>query len=77
VTGAAGPETGMVTDGLWGMSRHPNYLGEMTFWWGLFLFALAADPGAWWTIAGPLAITALFTLVSIPMMERHMQKRRQ
>jgi steroid 5-alpha reductase family enzyme len=62
--------------GLWKVFRHPNYLGEMTFWWGLWLFALAADPGAWWTIVGPLAVTVLFLTVSIPMMERHLQERR-
>jgi steroid 5-alpha reductase family enzyme len=59
--------------GLWKLSRHPNYLGEITFWWGLFLYALAADPGAWWAVVGPLAITALFAAISIPMMERHMR----
>jgi steroid 5-alpha reductase family enzyme len=62
--------------GLWRLARHPNYLGEMAFWWGLYLFALAADPGAWWTVAGPLSVTALFTTVSIPMMERHLRARR-
>jgi steroid 5-alpha reductase family enzyme len=62
--------------GLWAWSRHPNYLGEVTFWWGLFLFALAARPSAWWTVAGPVAITGLFLGISIPMMERRMLVRR-
>ena len=33
------------TVGLWAWCRHPNYLGELSFWWGLWLFGLAADPG--------------------------------
>jgi len=61
--------------GLWAMSRHPNYLGEVLFWWGLFLFGLAAGPGWGWTVVGPLAITALFTLVSVPWMDRRMLAR--
>jgi steroid 5-alpha reductase family enzyme len=62
--------------GLWAVSRHPNYLGEVLFWWGLFLFGLAAGPGWGWTVVGPLSITALFTLVSVPWMNRRMQARR-
>lgn len=62
--------------GLWAYSRHPNYLGEIAFWWGLFLFGLAAAPGYWWTVAGPLAITTLFLFVSIPMMEKRNLERR-
>jgi steroid 5-alpha reductase family enzyme len=60
--------------GLWALSRHPNYLGEILFWWGLWLFGLAADPGWWWTATGPLAITALFTFVSVPWMDRHLEE---
>src|SRR5690606_3355347 len=58
--------------GLWAWSRHPNYLGEMMFWWGLGLFALAADPGAYWALAGALAISLMFRLVSIPLLEQRM-----
>ncbi len=58
--------------GLWAWSRHPNYFGEVLFWWGLYLFALAANPAFWWAAVGPLSITLLFMLVSVPMMERHM-----
>jgi steroid 5-alpha reductase family enzyme len=62
--------------GLWALSRHPNYLGEMGFWWGLWLFALAADPAWWWTAIGPLAITAMFRFASLPMIETRMLERR-
>jgi steroid 5-alpha reductase family enzyme len=60
----------IMAEGLWAYSRHPNYLGEVSFWWGLFFFALAAGAGYWWTIAGPLAITLLFTTISVPMMDK-------
>ncbi len=66
----------LLRSGLWGASRHPNYCGEMLFWWGLFLFGLAADPGAVWTVLGPLSITALFFGVSLPMIERRMRARK-
>ena len=61
--------------GLWSLSRHPNYFGEITFWWGLWLFGLAADPGWAWSVVGPLSITLLFALVSIPWMDRRMLSR--
>ena len=62
--------------GLWSLSRHPNYLGEIGMWCGLYLFALAADPHWWWTVAGPAAMVLLFETASIPMMEdRSLQRR--
>ncbi len=62
--------------GLWSWSRHPNYLGEQLFWWGLWLFGLAADPSWWWTVIGPLALTTMFLAASIPMLERRSAERR-
>jgi len=62
--------------GLWAYSRHPNYFGEILFWWGLYLFGLAADPARWWTGVGALAITLLFLLISLPLIERRMLERR-
>ena len=59
-----------IGSGLWAYSRHPNYLGEVATWWGLWLFALAAGLSWWWTVVGALAITLLFVFVSVPMMER-------
>jgi steroid 5-alpha reductase family enzyme len=56
--------------GVWAYSRHPNYLGEVTTWWGLWLFALAVGLGWWWTGVGAIAITFMFVFVSVPMMEK-------
>lgn len=61
--------------GLWAMSRHPNYFGEVLFWWGVFLFGLAANPAWWWTVIGPVVVTGLFLGVSVPMMDRRMLAR--
>jgi len=57
--------------GLWAYTRHPNYFGEVTLWWGIYLIALSV-PGGWMTIIGPITITFLILGVSgIPMLEKH------
>ncbi len=61
--------------GLWAYSRHPNYFGEVLFWWGVYLFGLASGPGWAWTGIGAVLITLLFVLVSIPWMDRRMLSR--
>ncbi|MBX3273333.1 MAG: DUF1295 domain-containing protein [Sandaracinaceae bacterium] len=70
------PAGAWIRAGLWRHSRHPNYFGETTFWWGLYLFAAAAAPAAWWAAIGPAAITLLFFFVSIPLMDARMSARR-
>jgi len=65
----------VLASGLWRLSRHPNYFGEVLFWWGLFLFGLASGPGWAWTAVGALSINLLFVLVSIPWMDRRMLSR--
>jgi steroid 5-alpha reductase family enzyme len=62
----------LIPPGLWSVSRHPNYFGEVLFWWGLYLFVPLAHPGFWWVIVGPVAILLLFLGISIPLMERHL-----
>ncbi len=72
------PEPGAYLErGLWAWSRHPNYFGEVAFWWGLFLFGLAAGTDNAWTVVGAVAMTALFQFISIPLMERRMAARRE
>jgi len=62
--------------GLWAWSRHPNYFGEITFWAGLFLIGMAADPGVWWSAVGPLAMVLLFTGVSVPLLDARLRATR-
>ena len=66
----------IMRDGLWSLCRHPNYFGELSFWWGLWLFGLAANPSYWWTVVGPLAMTLMFHFASIPMLDRRSLERR-
>lgn len=62
---------GKVMDqGLWQYTRHPNYFGEVTMWWGIWLLTLGST---YWYIGiiGPLTITYLITKVSgIPLLEK-------
>lgn len=62
--------------GLWNYSRHPNYLGEITVWWGVFLVMLPFALDHWYYIAGAVAVTIMFNAVSIPLMETRQLKRR-
>ena len=55
--------------GLWKHGRHPNYFGEITMWWGVWML-YASLRGIDWLMLGPVAMTVLFLFVSIPMMER-------
>ncbi len=69
------PREAVMQSGLWAWSRHPNYLGELGFWWGVALLGVAATAPRW-TLSGAVAITVLFVFISIPMMEkRHAAKR--
>lgn len=63
--------------GLWSWSRHPNYFGEVAFWWSLALFGIAGAPEDWWwLVVGGVAMTAMFQGASIPMMEKRSLERR-
>ena len=66
----------IMQSGLWAYSRHPNYFGEISFWWGLFLFGLAADASWWWTGVGAVAMTLLFHFASVPMLDARSVERR-
>ena len=61
--------------GLWKRGRHPNYFGEIQMWWGVWLM-YASLHGFDWYILAPLAMTALFLFVSIPMMEKRQLARK-
>lgn len=72
-TGSSAP----CRNGLWGRSRHPNYFGEVAMWWGVWLFGVAGDPSSWWwTLVGPVSMTALLRGVSVRLMDDRSLARR-
>lgn len=67
---------GKVLDsGLWRFTRHPNYFGDFCVWWGIYIVALAA--GHWWTVIGPLVMSALLMRYSgAGLLEKTIGRRR-
>jgi len=60
----------IMNKGLWRYTRHPNYFGEATMWWGIFLLTLNTEYG-YWAILSPIVITWLLVKVSgVPMLEK-------
>jgi len=72
---ASQPKPGQVCDvGLWQYTRHPNYFGEATLWWGMFVLALSVGAPLW-LIFAPITITVLVRYVSgVPLLEKKMMQ---
>lgn len=58
--------------GLWYYSRHPNYLGEISIWFGAALVLIIHNPTYWYFIFGAVINLLMFLFISIPMEEKHM-----
>ena len=52
--------------GLWKYSRHPNYLGEILFWYGVALVFILSNLSMWYVIVGAILNKMLFLFISIP-----------
>lgn len=67
---------GKVMDrGFWRYTRHPNYFGDFTLWWGFYV--IAAGAGAWWSILGPTLMSVLLMRVSgVRLLEKDIGERR-
>lgn len=65
----------LIQTGLWKYSRHPNYFGEVTVWWGLWLMTIGT--GYWYlSLISPMTITFLITKVSgVPLLEKKYEGR--
>jgi len=64
---------GRVLDrGLWRYTRHPNYFGDATIWWGLYLLACGTWMGAA-TLPAPILMTYLLAKgTGKPLTEKHL-----
>jgi steroid 5-alpha reductase family enzyme len=66
----------IIRGGLWKHSRHPNYLGEILMWWGVYVIMLSSSPHMWIFGAGPLVNTLMFLFISIPMADKRNRRER-
>ena len=65
----------IMTSGLWSITRHPNYFGEVVIWWGLMFMAMNVPVGVF-SIISPVIITFLLLFVSgVPLLEKKYQDR--
>jgi len=59
-----------IDEGLWRLSRHPNYFGEVAMWWGVWMISSAGLGILDGYLLAPILMTGLFLFISIPMMEK-------
>lgn len=70
----------LLQTGLWSITRHPNYFGEILIWVGLYvagfvLFNGAISPLFYGVlILSPLIMSAVLIKISTPMLEEHMKR---
>ena len=64
----------VINIGLWKYSRHPNYLGEITVWFGVALNLIFINPSYWYLIFGAVINLLMFLFISIPMEEKHLKE---
>ncbi len=67
---------GAVMDrGLWSWTRHPNYFGDSSVWWGIFILSASAWPGVL-TVVSPVAMTYFLVFATgARLLEKHMAER--
>jgi len=63
----------VISAGLWRYARHPNYLGEILLWWGVYLVMLSSRPDRWHLGFGALINTLMFFIISIPLAEKRLR----
>lgn len=64
----------VMNTGLWRYTRHPNYFGDATLWWGHFLIALSV-PGGFISIFSPILMTFMLMRVSgVALLEKNLSK---
>jgi len=66
----------LMDQGLWSLTRHPNYFGDSAMWFGIFLIAITNISGIW-IIIGPALMTFFIVFVSgVRLLEKKYEGRK-
>ena len=66
----------IMDQGLWGLTRHPNYFGDCLVWWGLAIVGSTQGAGPW-AFLGAIVMTVLLVRVSgAALLDRLLAKRK-
>lgn len=69
--------TGKVMDqGLWSLTRHPNYFGDSMVWWGIAIVAAEAGVGAFGFIGASVMTFLLVRVSGVALLEKSLRKRK-
>lgn len=64
----------ILDNGLWALTRHPNYFGDALIWWSFFLLAVSV-PNGWMTFFGPLIMSIFLRYISgVTLLEKSLSK---
>jgi len=63
----------ILTSGLWSLTRHPNYFGNITMWWGFYMFCISG--GLWMSIYGPIFMTLIVVKLTSGILENGLKNR--
>lgn len=66
----------VLSTGLWGLTRHPNYFGDFAVWWGLWLVSAASGAPLWTAISPAVMSLFLLKVSGVTLLERDIQERR-
>jgi steroid 5-alpha reductase family enzyme len=71
----------LLQSGLWSITRHPNYFGEIMIWNGLYIagISLIIDASVSWIfytilVLSPLVMSLVLIKISTPLLEKNMEK---
>jgi steroid 5-alpha reductase family enzyme len=71
----------LLQTGLWSITRHPNYFGEILIWNGIYIAGLSlllteSVPWIYYLILvlSPLVMSAVLIKISTPLLEKNMEK---
>lgn len=69
-------EKGILKDSVWKYIRHPNYLGEILFWWAIMLATFCAKPSTAYMFIGAIALTLMFVFFSAPVADLRQSRKK-